>query len=180
MNLLALLPGRDWLYICAFLVLLGGGVGFVRHERAEGAAKVEAVRQAEHAAAAAVSASAIATSQTETNRRIAASQETVRVTIQHAAAVAADASAAAGARDAARVQLDAYVRRNAVPSHPVPAASGPPAADPDVLLAGLLDAAWDRSVDLAAEAGKRGVAGSACERSYDSLTPKLAAASAPL
>ena len=171
MMLLGLLPARDWLYIVAFMVLLGGGIGFVHHEREIGAAKVESVRTAEHAAQAAVAASAIATNQAETNRRIAATQEIVHATIKHAQAVAADASAAASARDAARVQLSAYVHRNAVPSNSAAASGVPAAADPDILLAGLLDEAWGRSLDLAGEAEKRRTAGVGCQQQYQSLTP---------
>jgi hypothetical protein len=169
MNLLALLPGRDWLYICAFMVLLGGGIGFVHHERAVGAARVEAVRAAEHAQAAAVAASAIATNQAETNRRIAASQEIVHATIQQAQAVAADASAAASARDGLRNDLAAIRRsRTADPQAPAGSAS---AVDPAVVLAELLGRAADRATELAELADRRGVAGDACQRSYESLTP---------
>lgn len=164
-----MLPGRDWLYICAFLVLLGGGVGFVRHEREIGAARVEAVRQAEHARAAAVAASAIAANQAESNRRIAATQETVRVTIQHAAAVAADASAAAGELDGLRHDLAAVRRAAAV--NPAASSAGAPASDTTVVLAQLLELAADRAQGLAQLADQRGVAGVACERQYDSLTP---------
>jgi len=171
-NLLALIPGRDWLYICAFMVLLGGGIGFIHHEREIGAERVEAVRQAEHARAAAVAASAIEANQAETNRRIAASQETVRVTIQHAAAVAADASAAAAARDGLRHDLDAVIAsRRAAAGNPPASAASAPAVDASVVLAQLLERAADRAAGLAQLADERGVAGSACERSYDSLTP---------
>ena len=171
MNLLALIPGRDWLYICAFMVLLGGGIGFVRHEREIGAARVEEVRQAEHARAAAVAASAIETNQAETNRRIAASQETVRVTIEHAAAVAADASAAAAARDGLRHDLDAVIasRRPAAVNSPASAASSP-TPDATMVLSELLERAADRAAGLARLADDRGVAGAACERAYQSLT----------
>ncbi len=173
MNLLALLPGRDWLYIGAFTVLLVGGIGFVRHERAIGAARVEAVRQAEHARAAAVAASAIEANQAESNRRIAATQETVRVTIQHAAAVAADASAAAGARDAMRVQLDAVVRASRVPDHPVVAgpASAVEGSDATGVLAGLLDESDRRAGVYARVAEERRVRAEGCERAADSLKP---------
>lgn len=171
MSLLALIPSR--LYEYALIILACGliATGFIVHERSVGAVKVEAVRTAEHAAQAAVAASAIAKNQTETNRRIAATQEIVHATEVSASAVAADAASAVVARDAARVQLDAYVRRNAMPSHPAASVGGPAATDPDVLLAGLLNTAWDRSVELALEAGKRGVAGNACVGSYGALMP---------
>src|ERR1700757_958108 len=75
MNLLALIPGRDWLYIGAFLVLLVGGIGFVHHEREIGAARVEKVRQAETAQRAAVATAWAASSSSETQRRQAAQKE---------------------------------------------------------------------------------------------------------
>jgi hypothetical protein len=169
MNLLALLPGRDWLYICAFMVLLGGGIGFVHHEREIGTARVEQVRVAEHAQAQAVAASAIATNQAETNRRSAATKETIHVTIQHAEAVVADASAAAGQLDGLRHDLAAVLRARA--ADPRPAGASAPAADADLVLAQLLERAADRAAGPAQLADQRGVSGSACERSYDSLTP---------
>jgi len=169
MMLFGLLPARDWLYIVAFMVLLGGGIGFVHHEREVGAAKVEAVRTAEHAAQAAAAASAIAANQSETNRRIAATMETVNVTIQHAQAVAADASAAAAARDGLRHDLAAIRSARAADSSAAVASS--PASDPTVVLADLLQRAADRATSLAELADERGVAGSACVRQYESLKP---------
>ena len=169
MMLLGLLPARDWLYICAFMVLLGGGIGFVHHEREIGAAKVEAVRTAEHAAQAAVAASAIATNQAETNRRIAATMEIIHATEVSASAVAADASAAAAARDGLHHDLAAI--RSARAADSAAAGASSPASDPTVVLADLLQRAADRATSLAQLADERGVAGSACVRQYESLTP---------
>lgn len=174
MNPLELVPGRDWLYICAFMVLLGGGVGFVRHERAIGAARVEQVRAQEHAQAAAVAAAAIAAGQAESNRRLAATQETIHVTIEHAQAVAADASAAAAARDGLRHDLDVVIARSrAAAAHPAASGASATAVDAEVVLAQLLERAADRAASLARLADDRGVAGASCERSYDSLTPTV-------
>lgn len=162
MNLLALIPGRDWLYICAFMVLLGGGIGFVRHEREIGA-------EHEQLAVKAAAARAAASAASESERRVAAIQEVVHATQVSASAVVADASSARAERDAAVVQLHAYVRRSAVPAGASTTQGGAPADDG--LLAQLLEASWQRNLDLAAEADQRGVAGSTCERIYDSLTP---------
>jgi hypothetical protein len=170
-GLFALLPGRDWLYITAFMVLLGGGIGFVHHEREIGAARVEAVRKAEHDQMAAVAASAAASAATETARRQAAFQETAHAIEVQTARVAADAASAVAARDALRVQLGAYVRANRVPSNPTPAASSPAAANPVDLLAELFRRADQRAGELAKVADDRGTAGTGCVLSADSLTP---------
>ena len=72
MPFLAMIPAR--LYEYALIVIACGLIafGFIHHERQIGAAKVETVRQAEHAAQAAVAASAIAANLAKTNRREAA------------------------------------------------------------------------------------------------------------
>jgi negative regulator of sigma E activity len=167
MSLLALLPGRDWLYICAFMVLLGGGIGFIHHERQIGAAKVEAVLRAEHAQAAAVAASAIAANQAKTDRRIADTMENVNATIKQATRVAADASATAAVNAGLRSDLAAIRRAAASDSR----AAGPvaPASSPVVVLADLLQRASDRATELARLADERGTAGDSCVRQYDSL-----------
>jgi Protein of unknown function (DUF2514) len=173
MSLLALIPARVWEYLILIIGCALIAVGLIHHEREIGAARVEAVRQLEHARAAAVAASAIEANQAESNRRIAATQETVRVTIQHAAAVAADASAAAAARDAMRVQLDAFVRASRVSQHPV--AAGPASAvegsDTAGVLAGLLDESDRRAGVYARVAEERRVRAEGCERAADSLKP---------
>jgi tRNA A37 N6-isopentenylltransferase MiaA len=151
------------------MVLLGGGIGFVRHEREIGAARYEAQLKHEKQAVKAVGAAAAASAASETERRVAAIQEVVHATQQSASAVAADASTARAQRDAAIVQLRAYVRASALPASAASAAGSAPADDG--LLAELLEASWQRNLSLAAEADQRGVAGSACERSYDSLKP---------
>lgn len=171
MNFLALLPGRDWLYIGAFTVLLVGGIGFVRHERAIGAARVEEVRQAEHAQAQAVAASAIADSQAETNRRIAASQEIVHATQVSASAVVADAASAAHERDALQLRVDTLVRASRVPGNPAAAAASAPVdgSDPIGVLAYVLGRSDARASVVDRLADERRIRAEGCERSYDAL-----------
>lgn len=164
MNPFALIPLRDWLYLGAIAMLLAGAALFVHHERSVGA-------QREHDAVSAAAVAATASAASETNRRIVATQKVVHDTEISAAQVAADAASAGAARDALRVQLDAYVRRRAVPVDPAASGGGPAAADPDVVLAQLLERAADRAAGLAQLADERGIAGSACERSFDALTP---------
>lgn len=172
MNLLALIPARVYEYALIVLACALIGWGFIAHERELGAARVEAVRQAEHAAAAAVAASAVASAAAESQRREARIQEIVHATQQAASAVAADASTAARERDALRVQLRTVVAagRGGMPDNPAPAASGPAAGPDAAVLADLLGRAVDRDLELARIADERGVAGTACERSYDALS----------
>lgn len=167
---LGLIPARDWLYLIAIAALLAAAALFVSHERTVGAAKVEAVRQAEHASMAAVAASASASAAAETNRRQGAILEIVNDTQTQAARVASDAVSAAAARDALRVQLAAVVRASRVPGDSAAAPGGSAASDPIGVLSDVLGRADDRATDLARLADERGTAGAACERSFDALT----------
>jgi hypothetical protein len=166
-SLLALIPARIYEY--ALIVLACGlmAFGFIHHERQIGAAKVEAVRQAEHAQAAAVAASAIAANQAKTDRRIADTTENVNATIKQATRVAADASATAAVNAGLRSDLAAIRRAAASDSR----AAGPvaPASSPVVVLADLLQRASDRATELARLADERGTAGDSCVRQYESL-----------
>ena len=162
MNLLALIPARVYEYGLVVLACALIAIGFIRHERELG---VQHERQAVQQAAAKASAAAAS----ETQRREVAIQEVIHATQQAASQVAADASVAARERDVLRMQLDAYVRRSAVSRSASAPAGSASALDPDILLAGLLNAAWDRSQELAAEADRRGVAGRACEGYADAL-----------
>lgn len=142
-------------------LLVGFGL-YSAHERSLGEAE-------SRAAVAVAGAAQTASAASETQRRLIETQETVHVAQLQAGNASAAASAAARERDAARLQLDAYVRRRAMSADPA-ASSGSAPAD-DGLLAQLLDASWQRNLDLAAEADARGVAGGACERWADSLNP---------
>jgi len=82
----------------------------------------------------------------------------------------ANAAGAAHARDALRVQLNAYVRAYARPSDPAASAAGTPAGDPVGVLADVLDRADARAGELADFADRSRIAGLACERAYDALT----------
>jgi hypothetical protein len=178
----ALIPLRDWLWAAVVAALLAGGALFVHHERDIGAARVEAVRQTEHAAAAAVAASAVASAAAESQRREARIQEVVHATQQAASQVAADASSAARERDALRRERDALLlqlraaiasSRGSVPSHPAFAAGGEdqPGGDPIGVLADVLDRADQRAGVLAEIADRRRITAEACERSSDALNP---------
>jgi len=126
---------------------------------------------AEHEAQAAAVAAAAASAAEETNRRVSAQQEIAHEAQQQAQHAAADAADAARARDALRVQLDAFVRAHRGPADPTAAAGSAPAGDPIGVLADVLSRADERAGVLADLADRRGVAGAACERAYDSLMP---------
>ena len=166
---LRLIPLRDWLYLAIIVVLLTGAALFIHRERQIGASLAKSQLEHERAAVAAAGVQAAAIAASETERRIAAIQEIAHATQVAASAVVADAAIARSQRDAAVVQLHAYVRASSVSaSAPATSASAP---TEDGLLAGLLEACWNRNLSLAAEADERGVAGKACEQAYDALNP---------
>lgn len=152
-------------YALAAAALLGGLAWLLNSHDAEVRAEVTDAVKATGVAAAASSAITEARWQAKT-------EETVHVAQAQIQAASAAAASTARERDAARMQLNAYLRSRAVPSDPAASSGGPPTADPDVLLAGLLNESWDRNVSLAEETGKRGIAGAACEQWADALSTK--------
>ena len=174
MNPFSLLPLRDWGYIGAVFAVAALGALFVHHEREIGAAKADAQLQHERAAVADAGAQAASAAAAESTRRETASLEIVNATQQTMQRLAAVATANAADRSSFGLQLDAYVRAHASPSSPAAAASGPATSDAIVVLARLLDRADSRASDLARLADERGAAGTACEQSYNALTPKPA------
>jgi len=170
-NLLALIPLRDWLYLGLALAVAALGALFVSHERELGAQRAEAQLQHERAAVALAGAQAASAAAAETDRRTAATLENVNAALQTTQRLAAAAAAATADRSAFSLQLDAYARAHAGAGNPVAASGGAPAADAVVVLARLLDRMDARATDLAQLADQRGAAGAACERQYDSLKP---------
>ena len=171
MNLLALVPVRDWLYLSAIALAIAGGALFVHHERAIGAHKAEAQLQRERAAVAAVAASAAQASAQESTRRETALQEIARAAQANTLKIAAAATVDASDRRAFGLQLDAYLRASAAGQNPGPAASSPATADAVLVLARLLERVDARAADLAQLADQRGAAGQACVSAYAALTP---------
>lgn len=149
----------------AIAAVCGSAAWLIHSHDAEVTAKVTDAVKATGAAAAASSAITEARWKTRT-------EETAHVAQAQLQAASAAAASTAHERDAARMQLNAYLRSRPMPSGSSAPAGSTPAADPDVLLAGLLNESWDRNVSLAQEAGKRGIAGSACEQWADSLSTK--------
>lgn len=105
----------------------------------------------------------------ESARRLQAQQEVINVANAQVAAATAD-SAAAGAL---HVRLLAAAKRASQrPScDAAPAGPGAPASAPAVVLADVLGRIDARAGELAAYADAARIAGLACERAYESLTP---------
>ena len=81
----------------------------------------------------------------------------------------AAAAAAGRAADGLRQQLASFV--SAAGADPATAKGGTPAGDPIGVLADVLERADSRAGILADYADRARIAGAACERAYDSLTP---------
>lgn len=169
MNLLALLPGRDWLYIGAFMVLLVGGIGFVHHERDVGAARVEKVRQAENTQRIAVAAAWAASSASETQRREAAQKESDHEADRFTALADAGHAHAVSALDGLR-QRAAAADARCLPHDPAAVASGPAASGAGDLPADVLGRLGQAAVDIAAFADKSHGAGIDAQQQHDSLS----------
>jgi hypothetical protein len=142
--------------------------GETREAREEGRAEERVLRDAERARYAAAAASATADNLAEERRRQAALQKEIdhATTALDAARRDADAAgrAAAGLLDAAR---HAAARCRQAPANPALAASSP--STEGGLLAEVLGELDDEAGRLAAEADRRGIAGTACESAYDNL-----------
>jgi hypothetical protein len=138
---------------------------------AAGSARVTALWDAERHRARALAEQATADNLMEERRRQAAMQKEIdhATTALDAARRDADAAgrAAVGLRAAARA---AAAGCRAAAPNPHAAASGPAATGPGDLLADVLGLVEQAGRDMAAESDRRGIAGSACERAYQSLT----------
>ena len=134
-----------------------------------GAARVQALWDAAKAQAQAAAASAAAEYRATEQRRADAARREIDDAHTRLSAAVADAGRAAAAADGLRNAATA--RRCPAANHPATAASGPAAASTGDLFSDVLGSLGDRATALAAEADRRGVAGAACERIYESLTP---------
>jgi hypothetical protein len=149
---IALLDPRMWLAAMG-LVALGAIGGYVTHWRGESARWEARVEQAHHAAAMKL---------IRTHER---QQEAMNHAHDQAAAARRDADAAAAAAGGLRDTV-AGLRRRATA-----ACSSPAAASAFDLLADLQRRADEEAVELARYADAARIAGQACERAYESLTP---------
>jgi hypothetical protein len=158
--------------------IVGGGVYHfkaVHDARTDGdkagAARVHALWTKANALAAEAAASAAAAYRATEEQRADALRKELDDAHTRTATAVADAgraaAAAASLRDAARAAA-ARCGRPAI--HPAAAASSAPVADPGLVLADVLGRMDEAGRAMAAEADRRGIAGAACERIYDSLT----------
>lgn len=125
---------------------------------------------AERTAAAEATAKALAAREAETERRLAAQEEVVRVAHLASTRARADADAATAASASLRVRFDAYLASlHPAPAHPGPASGGAAAADSGAVLADLFGRLEAAGRQLAAIADERGGRGAACEQAYNTL-----------
>lgn len=163
-------PLKDWLYFAAALAIAGFVAFAVHHERSVGAAKVEAVRQAENAQRAAVAAAATASAAIETARRESAQAEVSHEADRFNAVASAAAHDAAAADVRLRDRLAAAGRRAATPD---PTAAAPSAStDPTASVPyGVFTGVDDAAGQLATYSDQLRIALGACINSYAALTP---------
>jgi hypothetical protein len=160
LKLFRAVPLWAWAVIAA---LLWGGW---QHRRAD-LAVAELAR--ERAEAAILREQAVSAALAETQRRIAAQQEIADAAERKARRARDDAAAAGAAADRLR-QYAAELAASAAACNSAPAAFGEAASAPAVVLADMLGRLEARGRDLAAEADRRGIAGSECAGRYDALT----------
>lgn len=163
MNLVLGFLGRVPILVWVIVAALGWGA-FQKH-RADSAASTLLRAQAE---ASAEREKGLQASIAETERRLAAQQEIAHEATQAASQARADADAAAGAAGRLQQRIAALQAASRA-EHPAAAGSSP--AD---RLGDALATCADRYRDVAAAADRAVVAGKACERAYDSLTPRNA------
>jgi hypothetical protein len=170
LGVLRAVPWQAWAAAGAIGAAWSWHSGRVEAAHQAGKASVQALWAAANVKAAQAAASAAAEHRATEQRREAAARKGIddaTLAVDRARADADRAGrAAAGLRDAARA---AAARCGGAARHPTPAASGAPAASAGDLLADVLGLVEQAGRDMAAEADRRGIAGAACERLYDSL-----------
>ena len=114
---------------------------------------------------------AVKTAREEEARRTAAVQQEANNARQSLARAQADAAAAADAGQRLRAALTA-ARRSCAASQSATAASGSAPADPSADLLADVQRRLDEAADgIARHADASSIAGSACQRAYEALTP---------
>lgn len=150
----------------AYVVIAALAFGAFQHRRAERAG-AELLRHQHETAT--LRESAMHQALIETTRRLSAQQEAADAAERQARRARADSAAAAGAADRLRDHA-ARLAASAAACDPAAAAIGPAASAPAVVLADMLGFLEARGRELAAEADRRGIAGSECASRYDALT----------
>ena len=156
LSLLRMIP------VWAWVVLAVGAWGGVQHYRAKSAAAelasverktAEAREQAMHGAL------------VETTRRLTAQQGVANASDEKAR----KARAAAGAADAAAIRLRLYIDELSATCDSTTTSVGPAASSPGAMFADVFRRVEAAGRELAAEADRRGIAGSECSGRYDAL-----------
>jgi len=150
---MSILDPRLWLTVAAGLLIAYGGGRWQQHGADQ--AKYQAKELA-----------AVQAARTEEQRRTAAQTEIANAATQAAEKARADARAASATSDKLRQRVAQLVA-----SHPATTASSPATDDPIGMLADVFGRADQRAGILAAAADSARIAGQACERAYDALTP---------
>lgn len=163
----ALLPLLRRVPVWAWVLVLALGWGAVQRHRATSAAEALARTQAAEAQA---REAALVLRQQEIERRLIAAQENADAARQQTEQAVADATARAAAAERLLQRARAVAAR-APASAASAAESGPPIDPAAGLLADVLGRCVAQLGLVADFADRAHIAGQACERAYDSLTP---------
>jgi hypothetical protein len=154
-------------------LILAGVAWFAHHERTVGAGRVQAAWDAQTVSQQRQALADQAANDTETRRRQAAQRKALDDQTAQLLRVRADADALRAAGQRLREQQSRYIAAalGAAGLDPAAGQLGAPAAAALDVLADLRGRADDTAADLAQALDAAHVAGIACERSYDALTP---------
>ena len=168
----------DWIKLGGIVAvvfgLVMGAVGLHHHVYKQGyeagAAAVQKQFDAAKEAAEAKRLADVEAARAEEQRRTQDQGRIANSATKQAHAPRADAPAANTAADGLRARVAQLVAAARAPRHSATAGASAAAGDPLDVLANVLTRADRRAGDLAAYADSVRVAGTACERAYDSLT----------
>lgn len=156
------------------IVALGGSImAYGSHREAQGAARVQALWDQQKLAQQGVAIAAQQDNATETKRRINAQKEVIRVQAQQLAKAMDDNATLRSIGERLRSQSARYLAAHGRgPSgHPDAPSAGSAAGSAAVVFSDLFSRADQAAGDLAEALERSRIAGLACERSYDALTP---------
>lgn len=156
-----------WTHVGAAVVALGVGFGAGWQTQGWRQARAAAELQAHTAT---LREEAMHGALIETTRRLTAQQEVANAAEIKARRARGDAAAAGAAADSLR-EYAARLAADADSCHPAASAIGASAAGSGSVLSDMQRRLEAHGRELAAEADRRGIAGSECERRYDALTP---------
>lgn len=176
---------RPWMFYAALCALIGAlclycSIHWHGEGLRKGRAEVQATWDAEKVQLQAAAIKAQQDNATETARRQTEQQEIVRVTEKHASVRRDDLAAVDAARSVRDQQLAAVAARGRdAAADPAASDSCKAAAETSRVLAELLSRAESRSRAVAEFADEAADAGTACQQSYNALTPDPMATGSP-